>query len=149
MSRTLLWLLDERGISRPLLENWVPSFDPDVIWLVSDSDIDDDLARETVPVLPLSPFEIGAALAEVPDAPARVLLVFTSVDLLASATRMGIAPTRVTLLHARGPGERQSSQVTLDAAALERLRALAGRGFEFVLQPLPNVTGRALNLLTA
>ncbi len=151
MNRSFHILIDDRGLSRALLENWVPALDPDVIWFIGDSDPEPDLLHDIVPVVPMSPLEPGAALAELRALAneTRVVAIFESIDHLVRAVQFRLTPQRVILVNLRGHGERLSAQVMVSPEQSSQLKNLQQKGFDFQLQPLPNVTSRGLRPVTA
>jgi mannose/fructose/N-acetylgalactosamine-specific phosphotransferase system component IIB len=149
MNLTHHLLLDDRGISRPIEELWIPALDPDLVWWIADDDIPPDAIGESLPAVVLSPTQWAAAAAERPD-PAihRILVVFTSLEQLTLAARFGVQPQPVTVVHRRCGDDcpRIASQVYLEPAELLRARTLADQGFEFHIQAIPRVTSRRLPL---
>src|SRR5699024_1939633 len=64
-----LWIfIDDRGLSRPILELWVPALNIDVIWTTGKTIEDEiDLNAEASPALELSPADIAALSSEFSD----------------------------------------------------------------------------------
>lgn len=151
MTRSFHILVDDRGLSRALLENWVPAIDPDVTWFVGDTDPDPELLHDIIPVVPMSAMELGSALAEFNASTneTRVVAIFESIDHLVRASQFGLAAQRAVLVNIRGNGDRLSAQVTVSPEQAAQLKKLQEKGFEFNLQPLPNVTSRGLRSATS
>ena len=150
MNRSFHILIDDRGLSRALLENWVPALDPDVIWFVGDSEPDPELLHDIIPVVPMSVREPGPALAELQATAqeTRIVAIFESVDHLLRASQFGLAAQRAVLVNIDSTGDRLSAQVIVSQEQRVQLNQLQQKGFEFHLQPLPNVTSRGLRSAT-
>ncbi len=144
MSAPLRFHLDDRGVSRALLDLWIPAVDPDVIWIIGGALPDDDMEREIVPFIALSSLDVAAVAAEAGGDGLRVLAVFCSVEALKNAALMGLPAGRVTI-GALGTEEadiRVAATVHLLADELAVLRSLEEREWSFEIQALPNVTPR-------
>lgn len=137
--------LDDRGLSRALLEMWIPHLAVDTVWLVDvQPPLDVRTRTELLPVVPLSAVDLAAVAAEPRGESARVLVAFGSVEALRIAAGLGFGPTRLTINHHR-PGadsRRVAPEVELDAPALDGLVELEELGFSFEIQPNPHVTPR-------
>lgn len=145
MSSPLRAILDDRGVSRTLLDLWVPHVDADAVWVIGGDLPDAELARDVVPFVELSPLDVAAVAAEAGGEGLRILAVFCSVSALRQAAVMGLAATRVTIA-ALGDGSqahRLGASVHLNSEEYKELGAVAERGFTFDIQGLPNVTARA------
>lgn len=150
MNRSFHILVDDRGLSRALLENWVPALDPDVIWFIGDSDPDPELLHDIIPVVPMPAREAGSALVEMraTSQEIRIVALFESIEQLVCAAQFGLSAQRAVLVHIRVQGERLSPQVMFGAEQAAQLNSLQQKGFEFYLQPLPKVTSRGLRSAT-
>ncbi|MFT6398448.1 MAG: mannose/fructose/N-acetylgalactosamine-specific phosphotransferase system component IIB [Bradymonadia bacterium] len=136
--------LDDRGVSRTLLELWIPAIDPDVIWIVGGDLPGDELRRGTVPFIGLSAVDAAAVAAEPGATDLRVLAVFCSIHALKEAAAMGLSPDKVTV-SSLGDQERErrvAATLHLNADELTLARTLEERGWTFAIQSLPNVTPR-------
>ncbi|MCB9520355.1 MAG: PTS sugar transporter subunit IIB [Myxococcales bacterium] len=136
--------LDDRGINRTLVDHWLPHLDIDVVWLVGRADVDDELQRDIVPVVPISPFELPSIVAEPADPPTNILALFGSPADLAIAADLGLAPARVVIHHigASSVADRICAEVFVDDDQRATLADLERRGFSFEIHPLPVVTAR-------
>jgi hypothetical protein len=150
VNRSFHILVDDRGLSRALLENWVPALDPDVIWFIGDSEPDPDLLHDIIPVVPMSAREPGSALVELraTSQEIRIVAIFESIEHLVCAAQFGLTAQRAVLVNIRAQGERLSAQVMINTEQASQLNSLQQRGFDFHLQPLPNVTSRGLRAAT-
>ena len=137
--------VDDRGVTRALVDHWLPQLDVDVVWLVGPSVFDEELLRDVVPFIPLSALELATVVAEPPAEATRVLALFSSLLDLAEAAALGLGPDRVVIQHlgAQEGAERISAHVHLADGDLNAVRALQAAGFSFELQSLPIVTARA------
>ena len=144
MSTPFRAILDDRGVSRALLDLWIPHVDADAVWVVGGELPDADLARDIVPFVEMSPLDVAAVASEAGADDVRILAVFCSVHALKQASIMGLGATRVTIT-SLGNGtqdHRVGASVHVSAAELADLAATARRGFSFDIQGLPNVTAR-------
>ncbi len=141
--------VDGRGLSRPLIDNWLPDLHVDAVWVIgTPADLPDehDLDRCPVPVIVLSPHDLVAAALEPCDEPRGVLVVFSDLSAIAEAATLGFLPRRVVLTHVppRDGSDRIAAGVELTEGDHEIVADLGGREVEFVVQSLPNVTARSL-----
>lgn len=124
----------------------MPALDADVVWFIGPlaDGPDDEQARELVPVVPLSPMDVAAILAEPSDDESVVLVLFCTAEALRDAAMMGLPAAEVTIVALGGDDAttRLSAEVHVTAADIDALSLVEQRGFTFELQPLPNVTER-------
>lgn len=141
--------VDGRGLSRPLIDNWLPTLHVDAVWLIgTPADLPDEseLDRCPVPVIVLSPHDLVAAALEPCSEPRGVMVVFPGLDGIADAATLGFLPRRVVLTHVppRDGSQRIAAGVELTPGDHDIVSDLGGRDVEFVVQSLPNVTARSL-----
>lgn len=136
--------VDERGVTRQLVDLWLPHVDADVVWVVGAPIPDEELERDAVPFVSLSAVDAATVCAEVSDDTPRALVVFASLDALHTAALMGLPPERVTLLHIASDesSTRLAADIHVSESQIALLAALEDLGFSFEIRPLPNVTAR-------
>lgn len=136
--------LDDRGMSRQLLDLWLPHFGADAVWIVGAEIPDEDWVRAGVPLVSLSVVEAAAAAQEHLGNKAQALVVFTSIADLADAADMGLPVSLVTLQHLAESEdtERLGASVHINRQDLATCAALRGSGFSFEIKSLPNITAR-------
>lgn len=139
-----LWVhVDDRGLSRVTEEIWIPYLDVDVIWTTEELDDNEEVLHGAVPVLELSPADVAALASEMADDSGRVLSMFSSLEEVVEAADFGLPPRRITIVHHQSEsGVRVAPNVFLSTRDDAIIQSLIARGFQIVLQPLPNVTGR-------
>lgn len=145
MSTPFRAILDDRGVSRALLDMWIPHVDADAVWVIGGDLPDADLARDVVPFVEMSPLDVSAVASEAGGDDVRILAVFCSVAALKQASVMGLTATRITIT-SLGDGtqaHRVGASVHVSKDELADLAAAARRGFSFDIQGLPNVTARS------
>lgn len=146
-----LWIfLDNRGLSRPTEEIWIPSLGIDVVWMTSPApDVEINLSSGVTPCLELSPADVAALSAEFNETNGRVLVIFASLDELDEAANYGLKPRPVTIVSQGAPdGIRVAPNVFFTLEDQRILTRLILRGFEVKIQPLPNVTARPWTSVT-
>lgn len=136
--------IDDRGVSRQLLDLWIPQLDIDAIWLVDEQPSTAEPPGDALPIAALSATDVAAVAAEQADDSRRALAVFTSCDALETAAMFGLPPGRVVLqrLVRDGDTHRVAVDIELDEEALRVLARLEARGFQFEIQSNPHVTSR-------
>lgn len=140
-----LWIsLDDRGMSRPIEEIWIPNLSIDVVWMTAPApDEEINLNAGSTPTLELSPADVAALSAEFTDERGRVLVVFDTLEALLQASNFGLSPSRVTIVsYTPEGGVRVAPNVHFTQEDQQRITVLTARGFELFIQPLPNVTPR-------
>lgn len=140
-----LWIfIDDRGLSRPILELWVPALNIDVIWTTGKTIEDEiDLNAEASPALELSPADIAALSSEFTDEQGHVLVVIDSLKSLQESIDFGLDIPEVTIVHHVKPdGERIGPSATFASEDLKLVENMARGGLKFYIQPIPNVTAR-------
>lgn len=145
MKHSLRVLVDDRGLARQVRDIWLPHIDPDVVWLVGHPPAElDELARDPIPVVHLSPTDVVAAVAESDFDAVRVLAIFADLTNVSEAALFGLEPLQVTITALSGSDdtERFAAGVELSDDDHDILRRLTAAHFEFAVQPLPNVTAR-------
>lgn len=140
-----LWIfIDDRGLSRPILELWVPALGIDVIWATGNA-LDDeiDLNAEVSPALELSPADIAALSAEFTEEKGHVLVVIDSLTSLQESIDFGLEIPEVTIVHhVKTDGERIGPSASFTDEDLRLVEQMARGGLKFYIQPIPNVTAR-------
>ncbi len=141
---TLRLHVDDRGVSRQLIDLWLPHFDADAVWIVGAELPDDVLERTDIPFVAMSAIEVASVAIELAETAARALVVFASVDALYEAAQLGLPPARVTLQHLEESDEtvRLGVSVHLRPAWTTNLSALEALGFSFEIKGMPSVTAR-------
>lgn len=140
-----LWIfIDDRGLSRPILEFWVPALSIDVIWTTGKTlDAEIDLNAEGSPALELSPADIAALSSEFTDEQGHVLVVIDSLAALQDAIDFGLEVPEVTIVHhVKTNGERVGPSASFTREDIRQVEHMARRGLKFFIQPIPNVTAR-------
>lgn len=140
-----LWIfLDDRGISRPIEEIWIPDLRVDVVWMTAPAPDDEiNLSTGKTPTLELSPADVAALSAEFTEDSGRIMVIFESLESLVQSVNFGLAPRRVVIVsHGPEDAARVAPNVHFTDEDLARLSHLTLRGFELYIQPLPNVTPR-------
>jgi mannose/fructose/N-acetylgalactosamine-specific phosphotransferase system component IIB len=146
----VLWIhINDRGLTRQMDELWVPQLRADVIWLsaADNSQVVSAYTERLIPIIEASPGEIAALAAEQHEEGRRALAVFRSLDALLEAADFGLPPQTVNFVALQSdPGTRIAPGVWLNQDDLEFARELHRLGFELIVQPLPNVTRRQLEM---
>ncbi len=138
-------LIDSRGLSRAIVEAWIPALEPDTVWLVSPSELPDESGP--VPVLRKSAEDIGTAdVTSADNDDSSVLVVTTDVASLSGAHRHGLHPCLVKITCLESGGQRFAPQVQLSDADRCGLIQLIEAGFRVEICALPNTTPRALDV---
>lgn len=140
-----LWIfLDDRGLSRPIEEIWVPELNIDIVWMTAPApDVEINLSSGTTPTLELSPADVAALSSEFNEDSGRIMVIFDSLASLDEAHSYGLTPRRVTIVsHNPEDGVRVAPNVLFQEEDHRRISRLIQRGFELYIQPLPNVTPR-------
>lgn len=148
MSHNIRFHLDDRGLSRPILEMWIPSTDADALWYIGQDGTEvDQHSGDIVPMMVLSPMDVTAVMSERSAGGETVIALFESLEMLEEAIDFGLEPCRVTIHHLAPSDEkaRASATVFLTDSEIKAIRRLTRMGFEFVAQPLPNTTGLPLS----
>lgn len=139
--------INDRGLTRQIDELWAPQLRADVIWLSAseESQLISAYTERLIPVIEASPVELAALTAEQQNEGKRALAIFRSLEALVEAADFGLSPHRVNLVSIQSePGTRIAPGVWLAQTDIAHTHSLLNLGFEFMVQPLPNVTGRHL-----
>jgi len=145
----LRYYVDVRGLSRAIVDQWLPHVDADAAWLITGSEplgpLPDALST---PCIAMTPNDLAALVHESnTEDDLRVLVVFASIQSLERAADAGLPPARVTCIQL---GDEEAERTRLGTGLhvsdveLELLRSIQARGFELLAQALPNVTPRPL-----
>lgn len=144
MDDHLCIFLDDRGLSRPIEEIWIPELSVDIVWMTSPGPDDEiNLSAGSIPKLELSPADVAALSAEFTDDSGSVIAIFDSLASIVEASNYGLHPRRITIVsYVAEDGVRVAPNVHFNDQDHTRIALLIARGFTLTIQPLPNVTPR-------
>lgn len=140
-----LWIfLDDRGLSRPVEEIWIPELSVDIVWMTATAPDDEiNLSGGGIPKLEISPVDVAALAAEFTGDSGCVIAIFDSLEGIVEASNHGLPARRITIVsYVADDGVRVAPNVHFDEQDHARIALLTERGFNVIIQPLPNVTPR-------